>query len=160
MSTQREEFEKWIKLNIHLPNLLINKDGEYAAKYQSTFMEHRWEAWKAAQTDMQEQINIAVAAAYEDAGRICTDELTLSDAEWREKYGAFCPSSKTAIRSRTPADAQKALDAAIKAAKVEVMEQWDDLLEDMELAGMHDSPIYQKGKSNYNRMADEMEQKK
>ena len=54
--TSKEKFEKWINENVVDPNLLIARNTEHAGKYQSAFMEQRWEVWQAAQADQAETI--------------------------------------------------------------------------------------------------------
>lgn len=54
--TSKEKFEKWINENVLDPNLLIARNTEHAGKYQSAFMEQRWEVWQATQADQAETI--------------------------------------------------------------------------------------------------------
>lgn len=96
--TNREAFEEWW----NQPPPCHNENTKLAA----------WEAWQAA-TANQDSL---IVAAYEDAARLAD---TIKAQIRYAGTGAYCPDYGTELKSRTPADANSALDELLmKIAKM------------------------------------------
>lgn len=103
----RQAFEK------EFPPPLPDKDGD--TDYLDLIIHvAKWEAWQTA-TKRQ---NALIAAAYEDAERCASDRMfgdTFGEVG-RTAHNNTCAQISDSIRSRTPADAQKALDELLMKA--------------------------------------------